>query len=123
MNLILSYLDYLFHFLHISLILWNLTGWIFQKTRFLHFLSLNLLFFFWFVVGIFYGFGYCPLTHYHWEVKILLGEKNLPNSYITYILQLIGIYLNEIYIDYIVLSITIIVYFISLYFLVKNYKH
>lgn len=38
----------------------------------------------WFVLGIWYGWGYCPLTDWHWGLKEKLGEKNLPNSFIKY---------------------------------------
>jgi len=33
--------------------------------------------------------GYCPCTDWHWQVKVTLGETNLPNSYITYLLEIV----------------------------------
>jgi len=114
------FLDYFFHFLHILLIVWNLTGWMFKKLRLLHFLSLNLLWFFWIIVGFFYGFGYCPLTDYHWQIKFYRGEQDLPSSYITYLLNQMNFYPNETMVDTFVLSITILIYAISFYLLKKT---
>jgi hypothetical protein len=41
----------------------------------------------WFLLGIWYGWGYCFLTDWHWEVKERLGERGLPNSFIKYALD------------------------------------
>jgi hypothetical protein len=38
----------------------------------------------WFILGIWYGIGYCPVTDWQWEVKEKLGERNLPVSFIKY---------------------------------------
>ena len=38
----------------------------------------------WFVPGIWFGWGYCPITDWEWQVKERLGETNLPNSFIKY---------------------------------------
>lgn len=85
------FLDYLLNLLHGGLILFNLTGWIWQRTRRFHLISIGLTFLSWFAVGVFYGWGYCPLTDWHWDVKRQLGELHLPNSYIKYHLdQLTG---------------------------------
>lgn len=118
----LELLDLLFHFLHISIIFWNLFGWIFQRFIILHFFSLNLVLFSWVFLGFFYGFGYCFLTDFHWRIKLLKGEKNLPNSYIEYILQKFGFYYDSNSIDIFVLGTTIMIYIISFYFFYKKIK-
>jgi len=38
----------------------------------------------WFVFGIWYGWGYCFLTDWQWQVKEKRGETNLPASFIKY---------------------------------------
>ena len=38
----------------------------------------------WIGLGFFYGFGYCFLTDWHWDVKRRLGESDLPASFIKY---------------------------------------
>lgn len=80
----LSFLNILFTLAHLVLITFNLTGWIWKKTRKAHLIVLGLTTASWFVLGIWYGWGYCPLTDWHWEVKTKLGETNLPNSFVKY---------------------------------------
>lgn len=83
----LAFLDILFTIFHIALMLFNLTGWIWKKTRKAHLISLALTAGSWAILGIWYGLGYCPLTDWHWAIKEKLGETNLPNSFVKYILD------------------------------------
>jgi hypothetical protein len=80
----LSFLNIFFTIAHLALTGFNLTGWIWKRTRKLHLITLIITALCWFVLGIWYGWGYCPLTDWHWQVKEKLGEKNLPNSFIKY---------------------------------------
>lgn len=99
---ILLILDKFLIFFHTFLILFNLFGWIWKRTRKLNLIILILVAFSWLILGIWFGIGYCPLTDFHWFVKIELGESNLPSSYIKY---LVDFYFNidsdPILIDYI----------------------
>jgi len=81
------FLDILFYLLHVLLMGFNLSGWIWRSTRKLHLISLSLTLGSWSILGIWYGFGYCFLTHWHWNVKRLLGETDLPNSFVKYFLD------------------------------------
>ena len=81
------FLDILFYLLHVLLMGFNLSGWIWRSTRRLHLISLSLTLGSWSILGIWYGFGYCFLTHWHWNVKRLLGETDLPNSFVKYFLD------------------------------------
>lgn len=76
--------DVLFTVLHYLIIGLNTLAWIPKKTRKLHLIILGMTFFSWIVLGFEYGFGYCFLTDWHWDVKEQLGELNLPNSFIQY---------------------------------------
>ena len=77
-------LDYLFTLLHLIIICFNLLGWIWPTTRRLHLIFVLLTAASWFVLGIWYGIGYCPITDWQWQIKEKLGETNLPNSFIKY---------------------------------------
>lgn len=83
----LAFLDVLFLVLHSGLVLFNLTGWIWRCTRRWHLVVIGLTVISWFGLGVFYGWGYCPCTDWHWQVKRALGETSLPNSYIKYYLD------------------------------------
>jgi|SRR5690606_28679776 hypothetical protein len=80
-------LDIFFFVFHTALTLFNLLGWAFRKTRRLNLITLLLTGFSWGVLGIFYGFGYCFLTDWHWMVREKLGYETPYNSYIQFFLD------------------------------------
>ncbi len=82
----LKILDLFFVILHALLIIFNLFGWVFQKLRKANLITLLLTAFSWFILGLFYGIGYCPLTEWHFMILEKLGNENLPTSYIKYII-------------------------------------
>lgn len=77
-------LDLFFTLLHLLIIGFNLVGWIWEGTRKLHLFVVAATVFSWVVLGIWFGFGYCPITDWQWQIKEKLGERNLPNSFIKY---------------------------------------
>jgi Protein of Unknown function (DUF2784) len=83
----LKLLDFFFILFHTSLVLFNLFGWISRKTRVWNLITLLLTGSSWFILGIFYGIGYCPFTDWHYRVLEKMGETNLPASYIEYIVE------------------------------------
>jgi hypothetical protein len=83
----LKLLDLFFTIFHILLILFNLFGWIYKKTLQLNLITLTLTACSWSVLGIFYGFGYCPLTAWHFKILEKMGKSNLPDSYIKYLVD------------------------------------
>lgn len=84
MNWLNPFLDILFFWLHVVVILFNLLGWIWPKMRKLHLIVVSATLFSWLILGLRYGFGYCFLTDWHWNIKRALGEEDLPASFITY---------------------------------------
>lgn len=112
----LYYLDILYTIAHLLLIGFNLTGWIWKRTRKAHFVVLLLTAASWFVLGIWYGWGYCPLTDWHWDVKERLGEENLPNSFIKYLADKItGQDINPSLVDNVTLGCLVAVAIASVY--------
>jgi hypothetical protein len=79
-------LDILIIVFHTSLILFNLFGWIWRKTRIFNFITLALTGASWLFLGLIYGvLGYCPLTDWHFSILEKLGKTDLPDSYIKYL--------------------------------------
>ncbi len=104
---LLILLHYLFFVFHTLLIVFNLFGWLFAKTRRLHFYSMVLLLFSWGVLGIWKGFGYCFLTDWHYQVLRALGESDLPRSYIAYLVKTLSGWLpNAGLVDAVTVSLT-----------------
>ncbi len=77
-------LDIFYTFLHLALIGFNLFAWIWPKTRRWHLVTAGLTLLSWVLLGIWFGFGYCPITDWQWDVKAKLGETGLPNSFVKY---------------------------------------
>ena len=118
-----KFLDYFFVVFHAILVIFNLTGWAWQKTRRIHLISIGLTILSWFGLGICYGWGYCPCTDWHWEVKRKLGEIGLPNSYIKYYMdQLTGIVWDPLTVDAMVLILGLFSFALSVMFNWRDYK-
>ena len=84
---IYKFLNVFFFVFHSLIILFNLTGWIWKKTRIPHLILLGSTGFSWFILGIWYGIGYCPCTDWHWQVREILGYDDPPASYIQFLLH------------------------------------
>ena len=78
-------LDVFFLVFHTLLILFILSGWIWKRSRKINLFVILLTAASWGILGIFYGFGYCPLTDCHFNVLQKLGHHDLPASYIKYL--------------------------------------
>lgn len=80
----LQLLDIFLTLVHFAIVGFNLFGWIWPATRKAHFVVVLLTAASWFLLGIWFGMGYCPVTDWQWRVKEKLGETNLPGSFIKY---------------------------------------
>lgn len=105
------FLDIFFVIFHSLIIIFNLFGWIWKRTRLANLILLLLTGGSWFILGIFYGIGFCPFTQWHWEVLNHLGIYDLPNSYVKYLVQRItGVSFGDQLVD----TVTAICYFTAL---------
>jgi hypothetical protein len=71
----------------------NLTGWIWKRTRVAHRVLLGMTAFSWFALGPLLGYrlGYCFCTDWHWRIRRQLGITNDPNGYIQLLFQMAGV--------------------------------
>ncbi len=121
--LLYKFLDLFFLVFHTLLILFNLFGWVFQKTRIANLMTLSITAFSWFILGIWYGFGYCVCVDWHWSVKIKLGELDLPNSYIKYLVdQITGFDMNASLADTLTAACFFVAIFASLLVNIKDWR-
>lgn len=103
--------NYFFFSFHTLLILFNSFGWIFPKTRKWNLLTLLITAFSWFVLGIWYGWGYCFCTDWHWTIREHLGYHDMSSSYNHFlILKLTGMNLSHRLVD----IVTVVVFTLSL---------
>ena len=107
----LVFLDVLFTLLHCGVIGFNLFAWLFPQTRRAHSLVAGLTLLSWLGLGVYYGWGYCFLTDWHWEVKRALGQDDLPASFIHYMVrEWLGLDLAAAMVDW----LTVLVFFIAI---------
>ncbi len=116
----LRFLDIFFLVFHALLIFFNLFGWLIKPLRKANLIVLLLTGGSWFILGIFYGIGFCPFTEFHWQVLHKLGQYYLPDSYISYLVERFTGFLPGAKITDI---LTVVFYFIALGLsLVVNFK-
>lgn len=116
-------LDYFFLALHTGLILFNLFGWLWRRTRPLHLACATLTLASWFVLGIWYGFGYCPLTEWHWRVRDALGDSDLPFSYLKFLFdRLTGLDINARLVDAAAVASMAVIFPMSIALNVRDFR-
>lgn len=94
-----------FFVFHTGWIAFNCTGWIWRKTRPWHLLTIVLTALSWFGLGISYGWGYCPCTDWHWQVRARLGYVD-PDSYVQLLVGVLtGLEVPSPWLDGLVLTI------------------
>ncbi len=87
MNLWFEIIDIFFMGFHTLLIIFNITGWMWRKTRKWNLITLLLTAGSWIILGFFFGWGYCPLTDWHFAVLRKMGQSGLPSSYIEFLVE------------------------------------
>ena len=116
-------LNYFFLFFHTALILFNLFGWIWKASRRWNLYTLLATAFSWFGLGLWYGLGYCPCTHWHWLVRRRLGYMDMPSSYIKFLIQeWTGFEIEAQIVDIGTISLFFLALVISIYLNVRDYK-
>ena len=100
-----------------------MVGWIFASTRRWNLVTLTLTAVSWFVLGIWYGWGYCLCTDWHWQVRRNLGYHDESNSYIHFlVLKLTGINANPQLVEYGTLTGFLIACTMSIMLNVRDYN-
>jgi len=112
----MKFLDIFFTVFHTSLVIFNLFGWIWKKTRRLNLILLLTTAASWLILGIFYGLGYCPLTDWHFSILRKLGYTDLPDSYLSFLFtRLSGMQIDQSLVDAVTLWGLIVAMIMSLY--------
>jgi hypothetical protein len=116
-------LDIFFVVFHSSLILFNLFGWIWRKTRVFNLITLSLTGASWLFLGLIFGtLGYCPLTEWHFRILSKLGERDLPDSYIKYLAERItGLDINASLVDHTTLYAFLFALLVSIYINTRDF--
>jgi hypothetical protein len=82
-----DFLNIFFFVFHTCIILFIVLGWMWKKTRLVNLIIIVFTAFSWFFLGIWYGFGYCPCTDWHWQVRMKLGLYDSSTSYLEFLVE------------------------------------
>jgi len=114
-------LNIFFFIFHTAFTIFNIAGWAFKLTRKWHLITLLITAFSWFVLGIWYGWGYCLCTDWHWSVRKYLGYHDISRSYIHFlILKLTGINLDPQLVEKSTLVLFLLNFALSIWFNLKD---
>ncbi|MEO6843866.1 MAG: DUF2784 domain-containing protein [Ginsengibacter sp.] len=117
-----QFLNIFFFVFHTAFMLFNMVGWIWKSTRKWHLVTLSLTAFSWFVLGIWYGWGFCFCTQWHWEVRQKLGYVDQSNSYIQFLaLKLTGINFPIQLVDDVTLIVFVTCFALSIWLNIKDF--
>jgi Protein of Unknown function (DUF2784) len=118
-----SFLNIFFFIFHTVFTVFNMIGWIFPKTRKLHLITMLLTAFSWFVLGAWYGWGYCACTDWHWQAREALGYHDRSNSYIHFlILKITGKDFSELLVEKAVLIGFLLSFIMSVWLNSRNWR-
>jgi hypothetical protein len=120
---ILKIVDVFFFGFHTVIILFNIFGWLVPKWRIANFITLSLTAFSWFILGIWWGWGYCICTDWHWQVREMLGYQDMSSSYIHFlILKITNVDFSVSLVDYFTIIGFVLAFIISTYLNVRDWK-
>jgi len=118
-----AFLNIFFFVFHSSLIIFNLFGWIWKKTRLANLIVILLTAFSWTILGIWYGFGFCPCTDWHWQVREKLGYFDMPSSYTKFLIDsLTGLDVKETMVDTLAVTLLALALVASVFTNLRDWK-
>lgn len=118
-----SFLNYFFFVFHTCFTLFNMLGWISRITRKWQLITLFLTAVSWFVLGIWYGWGYCFCTDWHWSVREHLGYHDQQRSYIHFLLlKTTGANFNETLVENATLIGFLLSFVLSIWLNIKDHQ-
>ncbi len=119
---VLQIIDIFFFVFHTIFILFNVFGWLVPRWRFMNFITLSLTAFSWFILGIWYGWGYCFCADWHWWVRDQLSYQNMSSSYVHFlILKFTSIDIAPNWVDIYTVVVFFTAYVISTYLNIKKW--
>jgi hypothetical protein len=118
-----QFLNIFFYVFHTVLVVFNSLGWMFAATRKWNLITLGLTAFSWFIIGIWYGWGYCFCTDWHWQVREKLGYRDESGSYIHFlILKLTGKNLSPQLVETGTLVVFLVSIILSVWLNIRDYR-
>jgi hypothetical protein len=117
----MQFLNVFFFVFHTCWVIFNSVGWIWKQTRKWHLVTIAVTAFCWFVLGFWYGWGFCPCTEWHWQIRSRMGYHD-PDSYMQLLFdKILGLHLPAILVDSITVGVFILTIILSIWLNIKDY--
>jgi hypothetical protein len=117
----LPFLNILLFVLHTFFLVFNLTGWIWKRLRRWHLLSIGLTLFSWLGLGYWYGWGYCIITDWHWQIRRDMGFVD-PVSYTELLMvNILGLPLSTLVVDVLTAGALALATILSVWLNIRDY--
>jgi hypothetical protein len=94
-----------FFVFHSGWMIFNAVGWAWRRTRPWHLATVGLTALSWFGLGIWYGWGYCPCTDWHWQIRERLGYVDPPSYTQLLMMELTGHSVSRAWADGVTLGV------------------
>lgn len=118
-----AFLNIFFFVFHTCVILFIVLGWIWKKTRLANLILIVLTAFSWFFLGIWYGFGYCPCTDWHWQVRMKLGLYDTSTSYLEFLVEkLTGLDVSRALVDIFAVAFLVVAFCLSVVLNIRDLR-
>lgn len=77
----------------------------------------------WTILGIWYGFGFCPCTDWHWQVRVKLGYYDMPSTYTKFLIDsLTGLDVSSKLVDTLAVSLLILAFAASVFTNARDWR-
>ena len=102
----LALLDWALFGFHALWTFFNVVGWAWRRTRVLHLITLSLTALSWFVLGAFYGWGYCICTDWDAQIQRRLGREVTDATWLqSFVWRLFRLDLDRALADYVTVGV------------------
>lgn len=119
----LIFLNYFFFAFHTLFTLFNIFGWMRKETRKLHLITMLLTAGSWFILGLFYGIGYCACTDWHWQVREKLGYNDRSDSYIHFLIyKITGEDLDPNLVDMVTMVVFVVCFILTVFLNIRDHR-
>ncbi len=117
----LATLNILFWVFHTGLIVFNVFGWMWIKTRRWNLITQCLTLGSWLGMGAFKGIGYCLCTDYHWKIRREMGITDDPNTYVGLLIKkLTGVEAGADFVFWLTLTVFTFSFFASIFVNIRD---
>lgn len=115
-----QFLNVAFFVFHSAWVAFNCVAWIWARTRRWHLATVALTGISWFGLGMKYGWGYCPCTDWHWQIRERLGYRDPPSYMQLLIAEVTGLDLPPTLVDAGTVLVLIVVAALSIWLNVRD---